>query len=127
MRRSAAVLSICALAVAAVVLPGAADAHGGVTIRVDTPELGIRIGAPPPVLYPAPIYPAPIYAPPPRVIYPAPVYVPPPRVYLPPPRVIYPAPVIYGRPYVYAPYGYVPVRHGKGRHKHRHWRDHDDD
>ena len=87
----------------AAILPDA-DAQN-VSIRIDTPEIGLRIGAPvgygvvgyPAAVYPAPVYrapvyPAPIYAPP---VYPVPVYVPPPRV------IVAPAPVYY-YPYSHA-------------------------
>jgi len=117
------------LAALALIVAGAASlplsAHAqSVSVRVDTPEFGIRIGAPighgpvavyPAPVYPAPIYPAPVYAPPvviaPRPVYPVPVYAPPPRVivlpspfYAPAPRIGYPnrhyrtySPVRYGR------------------------------
>jgi hypothetical protein len=93
------------------------DSHAQhVTIRVDTPEFGIRIGhpayrpapvfAPPPVYVPAP----PVYIPPPVVhypaVYPVPVYGPPRVIYTPPPVVVYPHP---GRGH----------RHGH-HHHHRH-------
>jgi hypothetical protein len=98
-------------------VPLAAQASGGVSVAVSTPEFGFRIGgpfygprlyAPVPVAVPAPVYPPVVYAPPPvvyapapivfpapRVFYPAPVFVPPPRVvyrhgYVPPPRIIVP-------------------------------------
>ncbi len=65
-----------------------------VTVRVDTPDFGIRIGHPGGYPSPVIIAPAPVVVAPP-VYAPAPVYVPPPAVYV-PPRVIYaPAPVIY--------------------------------
>lgn len=71
-----------------------------VSVRIDTPEFGIRIGHPlPHVHVPAPV-----------------VIAPPPVVYTPPPRVIVPAPVYYPAPYYRAYYG--------GHwHKHRWHRD----
>jgi hypothetical protein len=85
---------LAAAAVAALALvPVQRAAAQQVTVRVDTPEFGFRIGTP---IYPAPVVmaPAPIYAPPPVVYAP-----PPPVVYAPPPRVMYP-PVVYGPPRV---------------------------
>jgi hypothetical protein len=91
-----------------VALPLTADARS-LTIRVDTPHLGIHIGTP---LRPVPVYRAPMYP----IIQPAPVYVAPHIVLTAP--FYAPVPVYYGRP----GYGYdVPVRHiGHGKHKHRH-------
>lgn len=89
------------------------------TIRVDTPEFGIRIGHPHYRPQPIIVAPAPVYIPPP------PVYVPPPPIYVPPPTVYYPAPhVVYAPPpVVYAPY----PRHGRDyRHKHHRHHPHDD-
>ncbi len=102
------------LGLAAASASSASDGHA-VTVRVDTPDFGIRIGHP--GYYPGPVVVAPppvIVAPP--VYAPAPVYMPPP-VYT-PPRVIYaPAPVIY------APH---PGHGGHHRHhpRHRHHHDH---
>lgn len=106
-----------------------------VSIRVDTPEIGIRIGAPidyGPVAYPVPVYPAPVYSPPPVMVaprpiavYPAPVYLPPPppRVIVPPPRIIYaPAPIHYGAPHL-RPYRYDDHRGRKHKHRERYDRD----
>jgi hypothetical protein len=92
-----------------------------VTIRVDTPEFGIRIGHPG-------------YRPAPVIVAPAPVYVPPPPVYVPPPPVeYYPAPrVIYAPPprVIYAPppaVVYYPHPHYGRYYKHKHHRHHHDD
>lgn len=103
-----------------------AQAHGGVSVSVSTPDFGFRIGAP--VYRPAPvIVAAPVYAPP---VYAAPVYVPRP-VYV-APRVIYAPPVVVPR--YYAPRAVVVApRHPGARvasygYGHRHWkhrRDHD--
>jgi hypothetical protein len=107
-------LAALALVVAsAVTLPLTANANS-LTIRVDTPHLGIHFGTP---LRPVPVYQAPFYP----IVHPAPVYIPS-RVVLPAPLYA-PVPVYYGRP----GHGYyVPVRHiGHGKHKHRHERRHD--
>ena len=75
---------LAAAAVAALALfPAQRAAAQPVTVRVDTPEFGFRIGMP--------VYPAPV------VVAPVPVYAPPPMVYAPPPRVLYP-PVVYAPP-----------------------------
>ena len=106
--------SVSALVIAAMA-PWSASQANGVSIRVSTPEFGIRIGAPhfpPPVLYP-------VYQPrhygyaPPPVIYTAPRYV---------------VPRVYGYPYHYAGgRGYGNHRH-QWRHPHgRHDRRHDSD
>lgn len=116
-----------------------AQAQPAVTVRIDTPEFGVRIGqplpryavpgvivappvyGPPPVHYPAPFPPvvlAPppiIYAPPPRVIY-----APPPRVIYGPPAVVYPSPA-YGPPYGVA---YGQFRHHKHGRKHGKYKEH---
>jgi hypothetical protein len=123
-----AIAALTLLVASATLLPQA-DAQT-VSIRVDTPEIGIRIGAPVdygPAAYPVPVYPAPIYAPPPVIVaprpvavYPAPIYLPPPppRVIVPPPRVIYaPTPVFYGPPHL-RPYPYRD-HVGRGKYKHR--------
>jgi hypothetical protein len=97
-------------ALAVALAPLSAQAGGGVSISVSTPEFGFRIGAPffhgapvfvpAPVVVAAPVYaPAPVFMPPPPVFVPAPVFVPPPRVIVPapvvlPPRVVYRAPVL---------------------------------
>lgn len=95
--------SFSALFVAAMA-PWSATQANGVSIRVNTPEFGFRIGGPvygppaygPPVYQPAPVYyPAPVYQPAP-VYYPAPVYRP--RYYAPPPVVYVPTPRYYGPP-----------------------------
>lgn len=92
---------------------GAAQAQQ-VSVRIDTPEIGIRIGSPYPQpvygpVYPAPVYPveaypAPVYAPP-VVIAPAPVYYPATRWAVAPPRVYMPAPVYYRQPW-FVPWGH---------------------
>ena len=98
MKKPLAITAV-ALGLAAAAPFGAALAHP-VSVRIDVPGVGVRIGAP--VYVPAPV----VVAPPPRVIYaPAPVYAP-------PPRVIYAPPVYrvgYGSPYP--------------RHHHRRWDD----
>ena len=79
---------LAAAAVAALALvPAQRAAAQPVTVRVDTPEFGFRIGMP---VYPAPVLvaPVPVHAPPPSVyapprhswLYPPVVYAPPPRV-----------------------------------------------
>ena len=95
--------SFSAFVIAAMAPWSASQAHG-VSIGVNTPEFGIRIGAPvfPPVYRPVPVYqPVPVYYPPPRLV----VYVPPPR-------------------YVAAPYIVGGFR-GHGHYRHhghdRHW------
>ncbi|MCU0949697.1 MAG: hypothetical protein MUC68_01215 [Burkholderiaceae bacterium] len=122
-----------ALAIAAVALGTAAALPAsaqGVSVRVDTPEIGIRFGTPRPPVYVA--VPAPIYAPPPVFVtprppvayYPAPIYAPPPRVVMLPPPPVY-VPYAHGRAYRYVdPYGRV-VYVKTPRHKH--WRHHRDD
>lgn len=120
-------IAALALLVAGTALLPAANAQH-VTVHVDTPEFGFRIGHPGGhgvVGYPVPVYPAPVYAPPPvivvpRPVYPAPIYLPPPRVIV--PRPIYaPAPVYYtyGRGYGY---GYPPGHYRKHDKHHRHHR-----
>jgi hypothetical protein len=124
-----AIAALTLLVAGAAFLPRA-DAQT-VSVRIDTPEIGIRIGAPVdygPAAYPVPVYPAPVYAPPPVIVaprpvavYPAPVYLPPPppRVIVPPPRVIVaPAPVYYYGPPHLRPYPYWE-QGGRGKHKHR--------
>ena len=99
--------------VVAALAPWSASQAGGVSVRVNTPEFGIRIGAPP-VYRPAPVY------------HPVPVYGPPPVVYAPAPRYVAPPVVVYGYPYHY-------WRHHHWRHNHwrhhqwRHHRHHGDD
>jgi hypothetical protein len=78
------------------------------SVRIDTPQIGIRIGSPYPQpvygpVYPAPLYPvraypAPIDAPP-AVIAPAPVYYPAPPMMAAPPPVVLPAPICYRQPW----------------------------
>jgi hypothetical protein len=100
-------LAIVILSAAAVAAPIAARAGTAVSIAVDTPSFGLRVGGPYGVYAPVPVYAPPLYAP-------APVYLPPPVVYV-PPRVVVPAPVVYpAYPYVYGP------RYGHWKHPHRH-------
>lgn len=117
--------AILAVAAAAALIPLSAQAGGGVSVAISTPDFGIRIGAPifgprvVPVMVPAPVVvPAPVMMPPP-VVVPAPVYLPRPRVIHAPVVV---APVVvpryrWSRPVVVAPrvvHGPVVVhpRHG---------------
>ena len=97
-------------AVVALAAPlGAAHAGSNVVVRVDTPEIGIRIGTPRVIHQP-------VYVPPPVVYAPPPVVYAPPRVgYTPPPRVIVPAPVYHPR----HAHGHAHHRHGHG-HGHGH-------
>ena len=95
--------SFSALVIAAMA-PWSASQASGVSVRVSTPEFGIRIGAPHfPVYQPVPIYqPVPVYRPIP-VHYPRHYgYAPPPVVYVAPPR--------------YRGHG-----HYRHRWEHRHW------
>lgn len=86
-----------AAALAALIPLGAAHAND-VAVRVDLPNVGIRIGTPPAHYYPAPV----VVAPAPRVYYPpVPVYVPAP---------VYRPYYYYGRPY----YGHGHYYHGHG-------------
>jgi hypothetical protein len=109
---------LAAALVIPVAIPTSAHAYQEVSVRIDTPEFGFRIGtprvyAPPQVIYAPPV-----------VIAPAPVYVPP-RVVYAPPRVVYAPPKVIYQP-VYEPY---PVYVGKVKpHKHwrKHWRHHDE-
>jgi hypothetical protein len=99
---------------AAAMAPLAAQAYGGVSVSVSTPEFGFHIGGP---VYGSPAY-VPVYVPPPPVVY-APVYAPP-VVYARP--VIYgpvPAPrVIYRRAYLPPPRVVVPYGHRPREHEH---------
>ena len=79
--------SFSALMLAAMA-PWSASHANGVSVRVSTPEFGIRIGAPHfPVFQPVPVYrPVPVYQPVP-VYHPRPYrYAPPAVIYTPPPR-----------------------------------------
>jgi hypothetical protein len=71
-----------------------------VSVRITTPEFGIRIGTPMPHVY----LPAPVIVAPPRVIY------------APPPRVLPPRPVYYPAPYYRARYEAPHYGHGHRRH-----------
>lgn len=104
-------LALTAVALAAALPLGAAQAHGNVAIRVDTPEFGIRIGTP------FPVYPPPV------IIAPAPVYAPPPVIYAPPPRVIVPAPVYYYGPPAFLPPGHYRKHYKVKYYKGRDWYD----
>ncbi len=93
-------------ALAVALAPLSAQAGGGVSISVSTPEFGFRIGAPffhgAPVFVPAPVVvAAPVYAP-------APVFMPPPPVFVPAPD------------YDYDDHGERPARYrvppGQARH-----------
>lgn len=114
--------SFSALVIAAMA-PWSASQANGVSIRVNTPEFGIRIGAPhfpPPVYLPVPVFQPRHYG-----------YAPPPVVYTPPP--------VYGYPYQYAggrgygnqqqswrqPHWRQP--HWRHPHERNHRRDRDDD
>lgn len=98
---------LTAAALIAVALPlGAAQAQQ-VSVRIDTPDIGVRIGTP----YPPPVY-APVYAPPPVLFAPAPVYYSAPRyVFAPTPRVFVPAPVVYRSPW-----------YGSRAYRYKHWK-----
>ncbi len=104
---------IAAAALTAAALPLSAAHAQDVSVRICTPEFGIRIG--PPAYGPA--YAPPVMvAPAPVVVAPPPVYYPPRYVIAPQPRVIVPAPVVY-RPW-FGPYGYW-------KHGWKHYRDRD--
>lgn len=113
-------IAALALLVASTALLPAANAQH-VTVRVDTPEFGFRVG--PHGGYGVVGYPAPVYGPPPVIVVPRPVYRAP--VYLPPPRVIVPQPIYAPAP-VYYPYGrgygYPPGHYRKHDKHHRHHR-----
>lgn len=99
--------SLSALVIAAMA-PWSASQASGVSVRVNTPEFGIRIGAP---HFPRPVFqPVPIYQPVP-VQYP--------RHYR-----QAPPPVIYAPP----PYGWYRASYGPNRYQwqHRHWQQHRD-
>ena len=101
MKATIAAIALSATAAAAPI--GAAQAYTAISVGIETPAFGVRIGAPyAPVV---PVYPAP-------VVVPAPVYAPVPTVVYPPPVVIRP-PVVY--PVVY-PYGVPVVRHYRHVH-----------
>ncbi|HUL67830.1 MAG TPA: hypothetical protein VLW55_24765 [Burkholderiaceae bacterium] len=102
MKKPLAMIAI-ALGLAAAAPIGAALAQP-VSVRIDAPEFGIRIGVPVPHVYvPAPV----VVAPPPVVVAPA-------------PRVIAPAPVYYPAPY-YHPAPYYRARYVSYPHRHRYW------
>jgi hypothetical protein len=99
--------------VLAAMAPWSASQANGVSIRVNTPEFGIRIGAP---HFPRAAYqPAPVYQPVP-VHYPRLYgYAPPPVVYTPPPRYFAP-PHFVG--------GYRGRDHHRNHWQNRHWQPH---
>jgi hypothetical protein len=105
--RTALAIGVSTLLLAAAPLTQASAQS--VSIRIDSPQWGVRIGTDLPPLYPG-FYPAAVVVAPPPVVYSPPpvVYVP---VYAPAPRYIAPAPVYYG----YGPPAFVPPGH---RHKH---------
>ena len=95
---------IAALAAIATVAPLTPTQAQQVSVRIDGPHWGVRIGAPGVVVVPA--YPPPvIYAPPPVI------YAPPPVIYAPAPVVVAPPvyPVHYPQPYYVRPY-VSPIR-----------------
>ena len=105
-------LLVAAFAVAALA-PLAAQAGGGVTVSVSTPEFGFRIGAP---FYGAPVFaPVPVYAPPP-------VFIPPP-VFVPQQVIVVPARAIHRAPVIVAPrrVTYAPVFVPPPRYRDRQW------
>jgi hypothetical protein len=109
-------IAACALIAGAACAPFSTAQAQHVSVRIDTPELGVRFGTPYPYpvygpVYPAPVYPATVYAPP-VIVAPAPVYYyPAPRYVVGPPRVFLPAPIHYRQPW------FVPPGHA-----HRYWR-----
>ncbi|MGE5337053.1 MAG: hypothetical protein ACM3PU_04440 [Gemmatimonadota bacterium] len=113
------IFTAAALAAGALLVPFGAARAQEVSVRISTPEFGIRIGSPYPAPVYAPVYSPPVYSPPvyspPVVVAPAPVYYEAPRyVIVPPPRVVVGAPVVYRAPWV------VPPRHSRAwRHWHR--------
>jgi hypothetical protein len=119
-------LLVATAAVAALALiPAQRAAAQPVTVTVNTPEFGFRIGAP---FYPAPVIvaPAPVYAPPPVVYAPPPRVIYPPVVYAPAPRVVYTPRPVYVAPRWIPPgqrwrqhQGYYPAHRGDGDYGHR--------
>jgi hypothetical protein len=91
MKRTALLAALLATAL----LPFTA-ARAQVSVSINTPDFGIRVGPP---LH-RPVYPVPVYMPAPHVVVPAPVYLPPP-VYLPSP--VYLPPPVYAPPPRYVP------------------------
>jgi hypothetical protein len=105
--RASLALAATTLLLAGATAANSAQAHN-VSISIDAPYWGVRIGTPVPaypVYAPAPVIvvPAPVY-PRPVLVALAPIVVAPPVVYA-PPRVVVPAPVLYGPP-VYGPPGH---------------------
>lgn len=90
MKAAFAAIALTAVAIATPI--GAAQAQTFVSVGIDTPGFGIRIGAPYAVVAPMPLFGAvPVYVPAP--VYAAPVVYVPPRVVVAPPvmhRVVYP-------------------------------------
>lgn len=103
-------LAVAAAAFVAALPVTSAHAHGNIAIRIDTPEFGIRIGAPAPA-YPPPVMVAPVYAPV--------IYLPLPVIHAPSPRVLLPAPIYDHAPPVYFPSGHdrkhYKIKHDRGR------------
>lgn len=114
--------SLSALLLAAMA-PWSASKANSVSVRVSTPEFGIRIGAPHfphPVFQPVPVYrPVPVYQPVP-VYYPGPYrYGPPAVIYAPPPR--------WGYGHAgYRGHNHYQWRHGHGSDHRGHGNDHND-
>lgn len=102
---AAIALSAAAAAAAAAAPFGAAQAHTAITVGIESPAFGVRIGMP--YVRVAPVYPAPVYVP-------APVYAPPPPVVYAPPPVVLRPPVLYPVIYPLA----APVAKHRG-HSHR--------
>jgi hypothetical protein len=114
-KRLPAILAAAAVAALALVPAQRATAQQ-VTVRVDTPEFGFRIGTP---IYPGPVVvaPAPVYAPPPVVYAPLPRVMYPPVVYGPPRMVVAPRPVYVAPSPVYVAPRWIPPGH---RYRHQH-------
>jgi len=103
MKTAIAAIALTAVAIAAPI--GAAQAQTVISVGIDTPGFGIRIGAPYPVVAPLPLYrPVPVYVA-------APVYAPP-VVYL-PPRLVLRPPVVYPIAYPYGPPAAKHRKHGQ--------------
>lgn len=122
-------ISATVLIAASIAAPVGAARAQQVSVRIDTPEFGVRIGTPYPRPIHAPIYAAPVYAPPaysPPVYAPPVVFVPAP-VYYPRPRLVYVQPRLFAP----APYGYRAPPYLAPGHAYRYWRarhhDHDND
>ncbi|MBK9245011.1 MAG: hypothetical protein IPM30_09230 [Burkholderiales bacterium] len=102
-----ATIAAIALSAAAVAAPlGAAQAHTAITVGIDTPTFGLRIGAPF----------VPVFAPVAPVYVPAPVFVSPPVVYVPPRVVVRP---VFVHPVVHR-HVPRPGKHHRGRQRDGH-------